>query len=69
MYDNAVFWIIIGIGATLAAIAMAYRLGHTVGYSQAASLTLPRFETVELGSDASSVETAELESEEVVLST
>ena len=44
---NEIFWVLNAIGATFAAIAIAYRLGHTVGYSQAASLTLPRFETIE----------------------
>ena len=44
MIQTEMFWIFTGVGATLAAIALAYRIGHTVGYRQAADLTLPRFE-------------------------
>lgn len=47
MHEEAIFWVFTGVGATLAALAMAYRLGHTVGYQQAARLTLPQFESLE----------------------
>lgn len=69
-----VFWIFMGMGATLTALALAYRLGHTVGYKQAEKITLPYFqvEMVEqftpLTTDAD-VEAAPLEEEEQVVLT
>jgi hypothetical protein len=47
MQVETFFWFFTGIGAVLAVIAIAYRLGHTVGFQQAAALTLPQFEFVE----------------------
>lgn len=44
MTVESFIWMIMCVGATLAAIAIAYRLGHTVGYKQAERLTLPRVE-------------------------
>ena len=47
------FWLLMTLGSTLAAIAIAYQLGHTVGYHRAAKLTLPRFE---ITNDAAAIE-------------
>lgn len=44
---EAFFWVFMCTGATLTALAIVYRLGHTVGYRQAERLTLPRFEILD----------------------
>jgi hypothetical protein len=75
MPPETLFWVFMCLGATLAIVAIAYRLGHTVGYQQAANLTLPRFELLESGcvemtTDAAVIEEAAHvgQREEVVIS-
>lgn len=45
--SEAFFWVFMCLGATLSALAITYRLGHTAGYRQAEKLTLPHFEIIE----------------------